>query len=363
MKKQKKRKKKRRAAAGVCLVAAIIVILMMKKTGVWSIVCAKMGIMEMEGMILQDENLIMYTYEDLSHDAALLKKAYSEYVTADSLGQTADGREIYHFIVGNPQAEEKIFINGGIHGREYMTSQLVMKQLVSFLEHLDSGDSYKGQSYEQLLRERAIHVVPMVNPDGISISQKGTAGIQTEQMRNKLEEIACMDGQEAEESYLTCWKSNGNGVDLNRNFDALWEEYHDPAGHPSSDHFKGIGPGSEKESAALTALTQREHFVRTISYHAQGSVIYWYFAQEGGLYQDTLSFAERISQVTGYPTDADYENLDPAGYKDWAISKMGIPSLTVEIGTETAPVPPKQFPEIWRKNEFVWEETLLDSKK
>lgn len=315
-----------------------------------------------EDQLLILQNPEVYTYENLSQDADILSKLYPEYVTADSLGRTMDGRELYHFIVGDPQAEEKIFVNGGIHGREYMTSQLVMKQTAVFLKHLAAGDSYKDQSYRKLLENRAVHVVPMVNPDGVSISQLGMDGVQTAEVRAKVVDIARQDGQTAAGNYLTRWKANGNGVDLNRNFDALWDEYYDPAGHPSSDHHKGSSPGCEKESAAMIQLTEQEAFAMTISYHTQGSVIYWYFAQKGDLYEDTLSFAERISHLTGYHMDANYEALDPAGYKDWAISKQGIPSLTIEVGTETSPVPSGQFEDVWRRNEFVWEEALLESK-
>ena len=49
-----------------------------------------------------------------------------------------------------------------------------------------------------------------------------------------------------------------------------------------------------------------------------------------------------------------------AGYKDWAISAEKIPSLTIEVGRETSPVPSEQMEEIWNRNEYVWEETLLD---
>jgi g-D-glutamyl-meso-diaminopimelate peptidase len=301
-----------------------------------------------------------YTYEDLQTDAAVLEEVYPGLIVVDSLGQTLDGRELYHFVIGEEEAPKKIFINGGIHAREYMTSQLVMKQTVSFLHHMKNGDTYKEQSYDSLLKDCCIHVAAMVNPDGISISQSGMAGIRTEQVKTKVEGIAQLDGQSLEHAYLTGWKANANGVDLNRNFDALWEEYADPAGHPSSDHYKGTAPGSEPESRALIELTQKEQFIRTISYHTQGNVIYWYFAQEGDLYQKTESFGKRISQLTGYPMDADYEKLDPAGYKDWAISKQAIPSLTIEVGSETSPVPSWQFSGIWDCNEFVWEETLLD---
>ena len=199
----------------------------------------------------------------------------------------------------------------------------------------------------------------MVNPDGISISQLGLDGVQTDAVRENLSQIAQLDGASlADSTYLKRWKANANGVDLNRNFDALWDSYADPAGHPSSDHYKGTAPGCEIESAALIQLTLQQQFTRTISYHTQGDVIYWYFGQEGDLYDQTLSFANTIAATTGYPLDADYQSLDPAGYKDWAIQKQGIPSLTIEVGLQDSPVPAEQFATIWAENQFVWEETL-----
>ena len=108
----------------------------------------------------------------------------------------------------------------------------------------------------------------------------------------------------------------------------------------------------------MVALTEKYPFVRTISYHTQGSVIYWYFGQTGQLKTDTETFANEVSRVTGYPTDANYANLDPAGYKDWAIAKKGIPSLTIEVGRETSPVPAGQFDTVWNENQGVWQVLL-----
>lgn len=310
-------------------------------------------------LILTDPQ--MYTYTDMEQDLQVLAWLYPELISVDSLGQTLDKREIYHMVIGNNDAETKIFINGGIHGREYMTCQLVMKQTATFLKHLSAGDSYNDQSYESLMENTAIHVVPMINPDGVSISQFGFEGIQNENVKERVRGVASLDGEEAEGYYLTRWKANANGVDINRNFDALWESY-EGAGHPSCDHYKGESIGCEPESAVLISLTEQEMFDRSISYHTQGSVIYWYFGQEGELYDETLDFASCISDLTGYPTDANYEYLDPAGYKDWGIDKLGIPGLTVEIGTETSPVPASQFAGIWERNQYVWEETILNAK-
>ena len=328
-------------------------------------------------MLYAEQNPEKYTYEDMQSDIAALQKKYDPYFSVHSLGKTADGRELYDLVIGSEEAERKIFINGGIHAREYITCQLVMKQAASFLEHAARGDDYEHHSdgeaadqeggalqtvsYREMWENCQIHVMPMVNPDGTAISQNGLEGIQTEEMRTKVIGIASLDGQQAEGEYLVNWKSNGCGIDLNRNFDALWDSYEDPAGHPSSAYYKGSYPGSEEERAAMIALTEEQKFDRTISYHAQGGVIYWYFGQEGTLYDDTKQLGERIAAVTGYTMDADYQSLDPAGYKDWAISKEGIPSLTIEIGHDTVPVPEEQFDEIWEQNKNVWEECVLDT--
>ena len=88
-------------------------------------------------------------------------------------------------------------------------------------------------------------------------------------------------------------------------------------------------------------------------------MIYWYFGQQGSLLDETKAFADAISAVTGYPEDANYQKLDPAGYKDWAIEKLGIPSLTVEVGSGTCPLPASQLPDMILRNKDVWMETLF----
>ena len=308
--------------------------------------------------LVVDEDQALYTYEDLVKDAEALQRKYPEWVTVRSLGRTVDGREIVHLIIGNPEASNRVLIHGGIHAREYMTVQLVMKQASSFLSHAAAGEVYGDASYVELLRSNAIHVVPNVNPDGVALSQQGLEAIKDDAVRSNILAIASADGAEPSEAYFMNWKANANGVDLNRNFDALWDVYVG-AGQPSSERYKGTAPGCEVESAALIDLTNREHFSRTISYHEQGSLVYWYFGQTGTLLEESQRFAETISSQTGYQIYSNYENLDPAGYKDWAIQSEGIPSLTIEIGLGEMPLPAEQFARVWLQNEHVWEATLL----
>lgn len=178
---------------------------------------------EMQGDFYADQYLEQYTYENMQDDIEKLQEKYGAYIQISSLGQSADGRELYDLVIGDTNAEKKIFINAGIHAREYITCQLVMKQAEAFLEHIANNDDYEQLSdlqnvdekscnevpYKEMWENCQIHVMPMVNPDGVAISQKGLSGLQTEEMRTKVTGIATLDGQEAQGDYLINWKSNG----------------------------------------------------------------------------------------------------------------------------------------------------------
>lgn len=307
-------------------------------------------------IIMQDPS--MYTYADMVSDTAIINALYSGYVTQDVIGYTADGRELIHFVVGNPNAGTQIFINGAIHAREYLTAQLVMKQMVTYIQHVVNGDSYGDISYQTMWENCAIHVVPMVNPDGVSISQLGLEGINNASVLEGVYNIAAADGVEITDYYLDTWKANAVGVDLNRNFDAYWEEYSDPVGHVSSDHYKGTSPGSEAESAALISLTQSCNFSYTISYHTQGQVIYWCFDNMDAIYDKASAWASQLSAATGYYLDSNYEVIVPAGYSDWTIYRCQIPSVTIEVASGESPYLSDQFAQVFAENSTVWELTV-----
>ena len=319
-----------------------------------------LGVSPVDGKatLVVDGDPVVYAYDDLAHDVEALASNYPAWVHIESLATTVDGRELFHLVIGNPNAANHVLVHAGIHAREYMTTQLVMKQASAFLAHAEAGESYGVTTYADMLESNAIHVVPSVNPDGAALSQVGLDAIHDDYVRQRLAAIAASDGFEPTSVYFRSWKANANGVDLNRNFDAFWNSFGGTS-HPSTERYKGLAPGSEIESRALIDLTVRYRFARTISYHAMGSVVYWYFGQDGTLLDETRRFAQAISAATGYRLDANYEYLDPAGYKDWALQSMGIPSLTVEVGSGDVPLAYEQLSVIWRENEHVWE-TMLE---
>lgn len=304
----------------------------------------------------------LYTYQDMEADLTTLNSVYPELMQLQSIAVTADGRNLYLVTVGSADSPKSLMINAGIHAREYITSQLCMMQLHDLLQKAKEHESYQGIEVAELLSTTRVYFAPMVNPDGVSISQLGMNGIQKPENKQKVQSIYSLESQKAADmgAYLQQWKSNSQGVDLNRNFDADWESYNDKVGHPSADHYKGSAAEAEIESRALADLTRRLKFTETVSYHTQGEVIYWYYKQEGELKARSRHIAEIVQSLTGYRLDSNYQNLDPAGYKDWAISKMKIPSLTIECGHGANPVDPAQLSSIWQENKSICPALLLD---
>lgn len=287
---------------------------------------------------MYNERILRYEYETMVKEIRELLHTYKENIWLDSLGKSFDSREIYRIIVGNKTAEKKILFVGTIHGREYMTAKLLVKHTENFLQYICKN--------RRKVFDVAVHVVPMVNPDGVALCHRGIEGIRGKEWKEKLLEM--------KENEFIRWKSNARGVDLNRNFDAFWEEYSCEEKGPSSEKYKGAYPESEVETKALTRLTRKEKFQVTVSYHSSGEVIYWDFGQQGKLREDTKKLAKVIGDTTGYEVIDGWDKTDPAGYKDWALLKMKIPSVTIEIGKGESPLLENEFPEIWEKNKNVW---------
>lgn len=177
--------------------------------------------------LIVDSDPQMYTYDQMTRDLQAMEAGYPDLVTLESLTDTPDGRSLWHLVIGDPEkAGRHILVTASIHAREYMTTQLVMKQTSQFLGNV--------QNYPGITEgTTAFHVVPMINPDGVSISQMGLDGCLTEETRERVLEISRLDGAQDMNAYLRRWKSNSRGVDLNRNFDALWESYNDGLGRPA----------------------------------------------------------------------------------------------------------------------------------
>ena len=299
-----------------------------------------------------------YTYQNMVADLNALQAAFPS-MQMSVLANTVDGRQIYHVVVGNPQAPHQILVHAGIHAREYIVSQLAMREIASLLVMQQGNLLYQGQSVAALLQNTCIHFVPMVNPDGITLVQGGIDALNTEAAKAQVQSIIAADGATNVSSYLRQWKNNINGVNLNRNFDAYWQEATPKVNHPSNMNYKGTAAECEIESKALADLCRQIMPDYTISYHTQGRVIYWYFGETGTYKANAQYLANVVHQNSGYEISNTWSQTDAAGFKDWAELKLDIPSVTIECGHGTSPVSESQISQIWEENDGILPDLLV----
>ena len=300
-----------------------------------------------------------YSYDQMERDIQALEQSYGDKITVNIIGTSRDGRNIYDIILGNPQAEAHILMQGAIHAREYMTPLVMMSQLEYALINYDTG-RYNFKPVSDMLKKTAIHFIPMTNPDGVTLSQFGIDGIHSDELKRIIRTCYASDvnlGKTTDtfEVYLSKWKANAGGVDLNYNFPYGWNELSTTLTSPSYAAYKGTSPLSEPESQALASIADQYPWAITISYHSQGEVIYWTTSNNGAkMASNTL--AENISVMTGYRMDS---SDGKGGFKDWMQSKAdAVPGVTLEVGRFPCPVPFSEFSTVWKQNKGVWVQAL-----
>lgn len=289
---------------------------------------------------------IPFTSEVLRYCIRGLRARYP-FLYADSIGDSVLGTPLYLIRLG--LGENRVFFNGAHHANEWITSPLLVRYLEEYAGAYAVDGRVGGIAASELYRRATLTVVPMVNPDGVDL----VTGLLDPSGVPYFSALS-MNGTTA--GFPGNWKANIRGVDLNLQYPAGWEtaktiKFALGYTKPGPRDYVGPRPLSEPESDAVYRYTRRENLSLTLSYHAQGEVIYWKFRQyepEG---------AERIgmefSRLSGYALELTPEESGYAGYKDWFIQDFNRPGYTIEVGSGTNPLPPEQLPEIYRHNEAM----------
>lgn len=237
-------------------------------------------------------------------------------------GKSTFGRSMYAMKVGNGAPIG--LVQYAMHGREFITASLAIEQ------------------YRVGVAKGSCWFVPLVNPDGALLSEKGLETAPTS-VRNFLRQV---NGSED----FSLWKANGRAVDLNVNFPAHWGEGVKNVRLPCLENYIGEHPFSEMETVALKRFTEKVMPDYTVSYHTKGEEIYWYFDQSTRTCYRDKRLGEVLSKTTGYSLAEAKGSV--GGYKDWCIQRFGIPAFTIEAGRESAvhPLREAELPAIIEKN-------------
>jgi g-D-glutamyl-meso-diaminopimelate peptidase len=208
---------------------------------------------------------IDYTYDIMKRDLQGLKARYP-FIQVGSAGKSELGKELYYVKLGN--GPNKIFYNGAHHAIEWITAVLLMKFIENFAKAYALGQTLEGYNLRDIWNRNTIYVMPMVNPDGTNLVLNGLD--TSNPYYNDL-----IKWNKGSTDFSKTWSANIRGVDLNHNYDAMWQKSKDAEKTygvygPGPTRYSGTAPESESESKAVADFTRKYDFRLIIAYHSQG---------------------------------------------------------------------------------------------
>ncbi|XP_066995984.2 zinc carboxypeptidase-like [Anabrus simplex] len=231
-------------------------------------------------------------------------------------GSSFEGRQIRGVKISHKSGNPGVYVEGGIHAREWISPATVTFILNQLLKSSDPDVRDIAENYDW-------YIFPSVNPDGYVYSHK----------KNRLWR------KTRSRSSATCF-----GVDPNRNWDFFWNVT-GTSGNPCSDIYAGPKPFSEIETRTLSSYitTIAKKIDVFLAFHSYSQLLLLPYGN-GSLGVDNFSTLvdigtramEKLSKRYGtrYTTGNIVDVIYPASgiSMDWARSSFKIPfTFTYEL--------------------------------
>ena len=277
------------------------------------------------------------------------------FIHLSSIGVSVMGKKLHCAALGTGGRE--IACNASHHANEWITTPLTLRFLEEYTAAVAADGLIYGFSARALYEATVLYITPLVDPDGVdlvtgALPKDDSWYRQAEALAAYYPSIPFPNG----------WKANIVGVDLNLGYPAGWEEARRikfAAGYtrPGPRDYVGTAPLTEPENIAMYEFTLAHDFRLTLSYHTQGSVIYWKY--DGYEPARSRVIADAFAQASGYLVEDTPFASGNAGYKDWFIQTYDLPGYTIEAGRGVSPLPLSDLPKLYRENEGIFALALL----
>ena len=199
---------------------------------------------------------------------------------------TKNNNKINLIEINNQNYDKTILIIGVFHGEEPQGEYLINEYLKKDLSKI----------------KNRLLIVPCLNPDGKALNKR----------------------------------QNANGVDLNRNFPTRnWKVTE------NKEYFGGNKPESEIETKFITEILNDYKIDAILTIHAPFKIVNY----DG----PAKELAEKISEITHYPVQADIGYPTPGSFGNYAGIERNIPTITLELPED------ESDETLWKINEPVFD--------
>lgn len=267
------------------------------------------------------------------------------FITLGEIGRSVMGKPLWSLTLGS--GENRVLYNASHHANEWITTPVLLR----FCEELATawvrdGEIF-GEDAREILADTTLCIIPAVDIDAIDLV---TGDLRSGEYYERAADIS---RDYPDIAFPSGWKANIEGVDLNLQYPAGWEQareikFAQGFTSPAPRDYVGTAALSAPESRAMYDFTLAFNPSLTLSYHTQGDTIFWkYLDMEPA---GSRAIAEAMGEASGYFVEETPYASGFAGYKDWFIQNYDRPGYTIEAGRGVNPLPISDFEGIYNDN-------------
>ncbi|MEG1869162.1 MAG: M14 family zinc carboxypeptidase, partial [Clostridiales bacterium] len=201
-------------------------------------------------------------YDAMCEYLNTMTNMYPNIIKVSSAGKSEEGRDIKLVKLGT--GNRYIYMQGNLHAREYISLNYLLEILDTYAHAYTTNTAFDGYNVRDLLSKFTIVMIPCANPDGQNIAIYGY---------NAAGNPSAVKGMYNPSGSHTDWKSNSQGVDLNRNFNCKWST--GSVKRPSNANYGGPRAESAVETRNIVNVLRSYPFETALDCHTAGDLIYY----------------------------------------------------------------------------------------
>lgn len=255
------------------------------------------------------------TSQDVYDMVNCLAEFYPELISTEVIGSSVKGKDIVLLKMG--KGEKKACIVAGLHAKEDIAVVFTLRSIEEYAAaYYSKSGKYGTYNMKKMLDEYTLYIVPTMNPDGLDIVNAGEMPLYTDKLSD---------------SVRAKYKSNANGVNLNRNFPFRWDQIISSPTEPDEADYRGDSENSEPETQAIVKLVESNDFEWLFSMHCKGYFIYWSDSyNKVNSYDKKLAYRLQDNCGYGLKSPTPIKNLG-GGLENWFRYKTGKPGFCIEL--------------------------------